>query len=359
MLDGIRVIEVANYMSGPFAGAMLADLGAEVIKVEPPGGDPYRKFGRATTAVSPLWAAINRGKSSVVIDLKADPQPLLDLVVEADVFLSNWRPDVAERLGVGDEVLTDANPRLVRCWISGVGPTGPLANDPAFDTVAQGRAGTPDAIATGGDLRFMPGYPVDKTTAMFATQAILAALLARHRTGAGDRLDVALLDAIAYSNMADLLPNRVFLDHEPVEARYAGATAQVPLPASDGGIAVSTVTGKQVKSACAAVGHPEFAAEIFAEPTPDAVLRTLTRLFSPIMGEKPMAHWLEQFRIHDVPAGPCLTIDEHLVDEQVAHNRLYAIEDWPEVGRVRTVRHPAVSKTYGDLRAGPAPVVLS
>jgi len=188
-LEGITVVETASYLSGPWAGMMLADLGAEVIKVEPPGGDPYRRFGRPVTPVAPVWAACNRGKRSVVVDLKTDQgvAQLLDLVAETDVFLSNWRPDVAERLGIGDDVLAAANPRLIRCWISGNGPSGPRVGEPAFDTVIQARSGMTDAISSDGAPTVSYGYPIDKLTPMLATQAILAALFARERSGAGDR----------------------------------------------------------------------------------------------------------------------------------------------------------------------------
>ena len=356
-LEGVKVVETATFLSGPWAGMVLADLGATVVKVEPPGGEPYRRFGRPDTPVAAVWAAVNRGKRSVALDLKSEAgvARLLELLDDADVLLSNWRPGVAERLGVGDDVLADRNPRLVRCWISGNGPSGPRVGEPAFDTVIQARSGLTDAVSRDGEPTLSYGYPIDKLTPMLAAQAILAALYARERTGAGDRIDLAMLDAAAYFNFPDLLVNRMFVDHQPAEARHDHAVAFHPIPASDGAFVVAGVTGRQIKRSCEAIGHPELAADLLGQPTSAALLHRIVETFSPITREKPLAHWLEAFRAHDVPAAPCLTIDEHLVDEQVVHNETYTVEEWPGLGRVRTPRYPARSATWGLLTGGGPP----
>lgn len=358
-LEGITVVETAIYLSGPWAGMMLADLGADVVKVEPPGGDPYRRFGRPETAVAPLWAACNRGKRSVVLDLKtpAGVEEILELLDGADVLLSNWRPDVADRLGLGDAVLAERNPRLIRCWISGSGPTGPRVREPAFDTVIQARSGLTDASSRGDSPTVSYGYPNDKVTPAFAAQAILAALFARERTGVGDRLDVAMLDVAGYFNFPDLMVNRMFLDHQPDGARNDDAMSVRAIPASDGWFIVAGVSGRQIKRSCEAVGHPELAGELFAQATPADLNRRIFELFAPITREQPLAHWLAAFRDCDVPAAPCLTIDEHLDDEQVLHNQVYAIEEWPGVGRVRMPRYPVQSPTWGPLTGGGPPTV--
>jgi crotonobetainyl-CoA:carnitine CoA-transferase CaiB-like acyl-CoA transferase len=356
-LEGIKVVEMASYLSGPLAGMALADLGAEVVKVEPPTGDPYRGFGRPTTPFASVWAACNRGKRCLRVDLKSDDgrEQVVALLDEADVLVSNWRPDVAERLGIGDDVLAARNPRLVRCWISGNGPTGPRAAEPAFDTVIQARSGLTDSGSRVEGKTVAVGYPIDKLTPMLATQAILAALFVRERTGEGDRLDVAMLDAAAYAHFPDLMVNRMFLDHQPAEARHAHALSQAAIPASDGFFVVAGVSGRQIKRSCEAIGHPEYAADLFAQPDNAALLRRILELFGPVTSEKPLEHWLEAFRQHDVPAAPCLSIDEHLADEQVEHNRIYSVEDWPGIGRVRTPRYPAVSPKWGLLPGGGAP----
>src|SRR4051795_11071630 len=162
-------------MSGPYATMMLGDLGAEVIKVEPPKGDPFRRFGRPKTYASPQFVNCNRGKRSVVLDLKSaeDQAKMLALVDSADILLSNWRPAVAARLGLGDDVLAVRNPRLIRVYVSGYGPTGPLTEDPAVASIAQARSGVMSGPAATDQPVLLPGYPVDKQTAAMAAQAAL------------------------------------------------------------------------------------------------------------------------------------------------------------------------------------------
>lgn len=355
-LEGITVVEAANYVSGPYAGMQLADLGADVVKVEPPTGDPYRRFGGAR--LSAHWVSTNRGKRNVVADLKTPQgvQTLLDLVDGADVFLSNWRPDVADRLGVGDDVLVSRNPRLIRCWVSGWGPTGPSSDLPAFDVVMQGRGAMIDAASRDGVLEVLPGYPVDKATAMFAVQSILAALFARERGAGGERIDVAMLDATAYFDFPDLFTSRVFVDAEPPDAHSLTATAVRAVPASDGAIVIAAVTGSQIKGACRAVGHEEWIEEVFSSTS--GGMGRMFDLFASVTPGETVAHWLERFAAEDVPAAPCLGIDDHLADPQVRHNQLYTVADVPGVGRVRTVRYPAVGASWGKLPTGVPPVHL-
>jgi crotonobetainyl-CoA:carnitine CoA-transferase CaiB-like acyl-CoA transferase len=355
-LSGIKVVEAANYVSGPYAGMQLADLGAEVVKVEPPKGDPYRRFGGAK--LSAHWVSTNRGKTNVVADLKTAEgvQTLLDLCDGADVFLSNWRPDVADRLGVGDAVLAERNPGLIRCWVSGWGPSGPSSTQPAFDVVMQGRGAMIDAASRDGVLEVIAGYPIDKATAMFAVQSIVAALFARERGAGGERIDLAMLDATAYFDFPDLMTSRVFVDEEPEDAHSHTATAVRALPTSDGAIVLAAVTGSQIKGACAAVEHPEWVGEIFDRAA--GGMGHMFDLFASVTVDKPTAHWMERFEAHDVPAAPALSIDEHLADPQVRHNEIYSVEEVPGLGRVRSVRYPAVASSWGRLASGPAPVDL-
>jgi formyl-CoA transferase len=354
-LEGVVVIETAGYLSGPFAGMILADLGAEVIKVEPPDGDSFRRFGNER--FSPQFATCNRGKRSVVADLKTPEgvTTVLDLVDRADIFLANWRPDVADRLGLGDAALAARNPRLIRLWITGWGTDGPIATVPAFDAVVQARSALVDASSRDGVLEMVPGYPIDKSTAMFGVQAVLAALYQRERTGVGERVDLAMLDVTAYFQFPDLFTARVFTEDEPEDAHSWSATNMRTLPASDGAFVIAPVSGRQLKGACKAVGHPEWADEVFANA--GRAMSTILQLFPPVTVTETRATWLERFAAQDVPVGTCLTIDEHLADPQVLHNDIYAIEDWPGVGKVRTVRYPARGGSWGRLSSGPAPVV--
>lgn len=356
-LDGIVVIEVATFMSGPLAGAQLADLGATVVKVEPPAGDPFRRFGRPETYVAPHWASINRGKQSLVLDLKAAPDRdrFLELVAGADVFLANWRPGVEASLGLTDDVLTATNPRLVRVWITGFGPSGPAAGEPAFDTALQARSAVMDAFAPTDVPVVLPGYPMDKTTALLATQAVLAGLLARERTGESDRIDLAMLDVAASVNFPDLFAARVFLDHQPEDPRNRQTMAIRPLAASDGYVMIAPGTAKQIAAAFRAVGHERVADEVLAQrdqvSLTAALYERLGRLTTGFTAEE----LLRRFRGADVPCSPCVRMDEHFADEQVVHNELYTTVWWPDAGPARVVRYPAVFSRWPRLLAATPP----
>src|SRR3954469_11907401 len=260
-LDGVKVVETANYLSGPYATMQLADLGAEVIKVEAPKGDPFRRFGRPKTYASPQFVNCNRGKQSVVLDLKVteDLEAMLRLLDSADVMLSNWRPSVAARIGLGDDVLAARNPRLIRVYVSGYGPTGPLIDDPVFDTIVQARSAMAFGLSGTDEPTILPGYPVDKLTATMAAQAAIAALFARERTGQGDRVDVAMLDAASYMNFVDLFTGRTFAgDGETAEARNLHGSAIRPVQTADGWMVMAPVQAEHIRAACAAVGRPEW-----------------------------------------------------------------------------------------------------
>ena len=358
-LAGVKVIEAATYMTGPYATLQLADLGADVIKVEAPGnGDTFRNFGRPPTYVSPPFANMNRGKRSVVLDLK-DPAglaKLFSLLADADVFLCNWRGGVAEGLGLTEEAFEACNPRLIRILITGYGQDGPYSAEPAFDTAVQARSGLMDALSPDGVPRILPGYPVDKITALMATQAVLAALYERERTGRGERIDLSMLDAAASVNFPDLFTNRVFADHQPDDPHNRHLFAIRALPASDGYLVIAPATARQMKNALIAVGHPEWVDEVLSIKEQ---VTLVNRLFDRISEETPNAtvdEWIERFRAHDVACAPCASMDDVLEDAQVVYNDLFRVGDWgDDAGRARYVRYPAVFKSWGHLVADDPP----
>lgn len=358
-LDGVRVLEAGSYVSAPFAGQMLGDLGAEVVKVEsPPDGDPFRHFGRPPTPISPVFANCNRGKRSVAPDLRraSARTALLGLVASSDVWLCNWRPGVADRLGLGDDVLAEANPRLIRVYVTGYGPDGPLASSPVFDTIVQATSGVTHALARGDRPQMLPGFQVDKMTATMVTQACLAALYARERHGRGERVEISMLAAAAYQNFVELFANRTFLDGEAEDPRNQHATGLRPLPTADGWIVLAPVSGSAIRRACAVAGHPEWAAEIRSAPTPADLTSALFDRLETVLPAAPSDEWLARFAAEDVPAARCLTMDEHLAHPQVEAQQLYRAEDWPGIGPVRAVRYPAVFGSWGPLGAtGPPP----
>ena len=360
-LAGIKVVEAATYLSGPYAGMMLADLGADVTKIETERGDPFRRFGRPKTPFSAVFANLNRSKRSVVLDLKSDAgrARLLELVADSDVFLANWRAGVADSLGLSDDALVAANPRLVRCLVTGFGPDGPSAAEPAFDSVLQARSGLTEAINRPGDNpRLIPGYPIDKLAAIMAAQAILASLFERERTGHGDRIELSMLDVASYLNFSDLFTNRVFLDHQPDVALNLQTSSIRPVRARDGWLVCAPVTSSQITAAFEAVGHPEWTDEVLAQADQATLVTLMYDTIERATVELDADDLVSRFVAHDVPAARCLTMDEHLVDAQVEHAEIYRVESWRGIGPVRTVRYPAVFGNWGHLAApGVTPVL--
>jgi crotonobetainyl-CoA:carnitine CoA-transferase CaiB-like acyl-CoA transferase len=353
----VRVVEFASFVSGPFAAMMLADLGADVVKVESPKGDPMRRFGRTEAPVSALFVSLNRGKKGMTADLKTSPGLDLarQLLATADVLVCNWRGGTADRLGLGDEALAAANGRLVRLYISGWGTQGPMADAPTFDSVVQAHLGSIDAADADAAPTITGSYVVDKAAALMAVQAVLAALFARERTGIGERIDLSLLDAAAYINFPDVMANRTILDHSPDGAPNTQAAAARAVRSADGWLVVAPVTGVQIRATCAAIAQPELADDLLAMQDGTALVRRLLDEVERATVSGSTAHWLTVFAKADVPAGPCLSIDQHLEDPQVLANDLYQTSVWPVLGEVRHVRYPAVFSTWGQLVAALPP----
>jgi len=244
-LAGIRVVDLTTNMSGPLATMVLADQGADVVKVEPPDGDLIRTVGTGRGGMSAYFANLNRGKRSIAVDLgvPAGRDLVAGLAASADVFVQNFRTGVVDRLGLGAEALMAANPRLVYASISGFGSTGPLARAPAYDHVVQAMAGFAALQDDGEEPAMVRQGVVDKASAYTAAQAITAALLARATTGTGTRVDVSMLDvAVAFvwpdGMMNDTCdaPDQVL----PPVSRSFRLT-----PTADGHVSLVTLTGKQ------------------------------------------------------------------------------------------------------------------
>ena len=337
-LAGVTVVETASFLTGPFSAMMLADLGARVIKVEPPGGDPFRKFGYGRNGTSALWINANRGKESVVIDLKSTEglAQMKALLARVDILIENWRPRVAAALGLGQDILSQLNPQMIRLSVTGYGDTGPLAASPAFDGMVQGRTGIVAAEADVSSPHVTPFSVVDKVTSAFGAQAILAALYARERTGKGVHLKMPMLDITAYFNFPDMFQHRTFADDvaDPIRS-----VSQV-LETADGHIVISPLTGKQLSNTLTAIGREEWKAETRRIADPVEMSLEFYRRVASVVKTNTRAHWLAKFDEHDVPAAPVLTLDEHLADPQVVNNDIYRTIA-SGAGTVRTPRYPA------------------
>ncbi len=235
-LAGIKVVEMAAFVAAPFGAMMLADLGADVVKIEPPKGDPMRTMGRHPAGISPMWVSTNRGKRGMALDLKSPEgvETARQLLREADILICNWRPAVAERLGFSDGSLVAANLRLIRIYTAGFGPSGPLAATPAYDAIIQARLGLTEANGDESGPALEKSFIVDKVAGTMVCQAALAALAGRELHGVADRVDLAMLDAVAYVNFPDIMVNRLFLNHAPASARNVHPSVVQPTPTADG-----------------------------------------------------------------------------------------------------------------------------
>jgi CoA:oxalate CoA-transferase len=262
-LSGIRVLDLSRVLAGPYCTALLADLGAEIIKIEPPAGDDYRHIGPFRDGESALFTLNNRGKRSLVLDLK-DPEDLAlarEIAARVDVVVENFRPGVAARLGLGAEALRARTPRLVYCSISGFGQAGPFRDLPAYDLVVQAMSGLMAATGEEGGGPLKAGESVaDLVAGLFASWSILAALVRRNATGEGATLDVAMYDALfsmlttshALHLYAGALPARVGNRH-PLSTPFGCFATR------DGQVVIAVLSGRQFRRLAVLIGRPELA----------------------------------------------------------------------------------------------------
>jgi crotonobetainyl-CoA:carnitine CoA-transferase CaiB-like acyl-CoA transferase len=344
-LAGVTVVEAASYVSGPFTSLMLADLGATVHKVEPPSGDPYRRFGPQDEDCGLLFRAINRNKRSHFVDLKSGEglSFLHRLLAESDVLISNWRPAVAATFGLTAEFVAARWPQLVWVRVSGYGQDGPLADSPVFDPIIQARTGTVAAAAGGGEPHLLPMFLADKVTAMTAVQSALAALSRRAVMKRGSVVDISMLDAMAYFNGPDVSAG--YQERGACDERVARQlVASRTLATKDGTVVLSPVSGRQLKRTLEALGLGERSEALKAAP--DATRMTemfYEELDGKLEGET-TEHWVRVLTAADVPVSAVATMEEHLSDPQVVHNRLYQGYETDEgsEGRWLGIRHPAL-----------------
>ena len=346
-LAGIRVIDASAVVSGPFATMMLADQGADVIKIEPPGyGDvmragPLRRGGEVSFFIN-----CNRNKRSIVVDLgqEAGREIVQELVRGADVFVQNWRPGAAERLGLGWEELSAINPRLIHCSVSGYGPDGPYAQRRVYDPIIQGLTGHV-AIQQNPDVPIpdlVRNIVADKASAFTAAQAITAALYVRERDGHGQKIDVPMLDASLAFFWPDGMMKHTFVGDgvNPGPALY---DLYRLWETADGSLIWFATTDSEYFGLFRALGRPEWCEDerfcSMAARTANAeVLGTeLLREIAKHPTHPLLARMIEE----DVPAGAVLSIEEMLEDEQLRHNEAITETEHPVAGRIRMARPPA------------------
>ena len=305
----MRVLEVGQYVAGPMAAMMLADLGADVVKVEPPGkGDAFRTYGIRHDGYAAFWLNVNRGKRSVALDLK-DP-------ADAERCRELARPGrrdpahVASRCrsttsGLDDDTLASLNPSLVRVYVTGYGSTGPRVSEPVYDNLVQGLSGLAAFQSGNGVHDVLAPMVVDKTTSFLVAQATIAALYERQVSGVGRRVEVSLLDVAAYWNFPDMFQDRTFVDDDRRIQRLGSSIVAT----TDGHIIVSPVTGRQLKSTAEALGHPEWIDEFKTMTDHTVLMRDAIRKFESVTSTMTTAEALDRLREFDVPAAPVLDLD--------------------------------------------------
>ena len=343
-LDGVRVLELGNFISGPYAAMLLADMGAEVVKVEnPKGGDPFR--GWDLGGDQPIFWAYNRGKKSVTLNLQtAEGREIFyQLCRKADVVLENYRPGVTKKLGIDYESLRPLNERLIYCSITGMGSTGPYAHRPAYDTVGQGLGGMLSLLMDRENPRPIgPAYS-DCLGGAFGAIAVLGALCAQAHTGRGQYVSTSMVGAtLAFLNA----PATEYL-----------ATGEIPGPtsrprgsqtyafaASDGLLLAIHLSSpsKFWEGVCKALGHPELIDEPRFKTRTDRRrnYEELQRTLAPIMKEKPRSFWLERLEAEDVPHTPVYNMAELFQDPHIKHMGMEIEIVREKQPPIRTVRFP-------------------
>jgi CoA:oxalate CoA-transferase len=365
LLEGLRVLDLTNVLSGPFATLHLALLGAEVIKIEnPTDGDLARKLGCVPKYNQMLmgtsFLAQNANKKSLTLNLKS-PQGkdiFKKLVASADVLVENFRPDVMSRLGLSYEVLRTIRPSLVYCAISGFGQTGPDALKPAYDQIIQGLSGE---MAINGDERLHPlraGFPVcDTVGGLNAAFAIMAALYYRERTGEGQCIDVALLDSIM-PLMGWVVANLMVGGQQPVLMGNDNFTAAPSgtFKTKDGYINIAANKQEQWEAVAEALGVPELKDDPrFRErDTRKKNRKELTPLLEARLVQRETSFWVEALNAHDVPSGAILTLGAALNQAQIEHRKTFQTVTAGQIGDIRLFNLTAkFEKTPGVVNAPP------
>lgn len=365
ILEGLRVLDMTNVLAGPFAAELLALCGAEVIKIEnPTGGDLARKLGCVTKLNQELmgtsFLAQNANKKSITLNLKFEEakEIFLRLVDTADVLVENFRPGVMKRLGLGYDVLSKRNPRLVYCAISGFGQTGPDAHKPAYDQIIQGLSGV---MAINGDERLNPlrcGFPVGDTVGgLNAAFAIMAALFHRERSGEGQMIDVALLDSIM-PMMGWVAANLLIGGQQPQLMGNDNFTAAPSgtFRTADGFVNIAANQQQQWEDLVEVLGVPELKTDArFQERDTRKKNRALlTPLLEASLTTQPTAHWVDVLNEKGIPTGAIAGLEEALTSPQVVHRETIGTIDEPKLGALKLFSLTAkFEKTPGRLETPP------
>ena len=360
-LAGIRVIDLTTVVSGPVCTMLLADQGADVIKVEPPGGDIARRTA-GNGEFTAMFVSCNRGKRSLAIDLK---QPaalaiLHRLIAGADVLVQNFRPGTMERFGLDDASIRALNPRLIYLSISGVGETGPYVGKRVYDPVIQSLSGFADVQAnqSTGRPQLIRTIVADKTTAVHAAQAVCAALFARERSGQGQSIHLSMLDTMVAYLWPEAMTQYTVVGNE-ASAINPTARPDLIFQTLDGYITVGSVSDSEWQGLCGVIGKPEWIDDPRFKTPGKRAANAAERitLVGEILATGQSQDWLDRLDAADVPCAPVLRRGDVMHNPQVVNNRMIEEFDQPMLGRVRQPRPAARFDATPARIGGPAPAI--
>ena len=357
-LDGIKVIEISTIITASLSAMMLADQGAEVIKIEQTGfGDPLRYLGTQKGGVSAIFANVNRGKSSLELDLKKDTDlnSAKKLICEADVLINNFRPGVMEALGLSKAECKKINKNLIYVAITGFGKEGPFSNSPAYDHVVQAMSGATAIQSDGDKPQYIKTLLCDKITAYTATQSICSALYKREKTGEASSIDLSMLDSSMFFLWPDGMMNHTLLDND-VEILAPLTAAYNMYECKDGSISIAAMLDKHWHGIFKAVDKPELIDDqrfsSAAERSKNFIeLLELVSLFKNYTVEE----MFERLSDNDVPCSTNLSLEQAITNQQVEDNYLVKEKITETQGKLRMIRYPAIFDEEKFINDKPAP----
>ena len=357
-LDGIKIVEISTIITASLATMMLADQGAEVIKIEQSGiGDPMRYLGTQKGGISALFANCNRGKKSIDLDLKNTEclNIAKQLISEADVLINNFRPGIMDKLGLGEKECKEINKNLIYASINGFGNQGPFASSPAYDHVVQAMSGATDIQSDAVQPQYIKTLLCDKITAYTVTQSISSALLKRERTGIADRIDLSMIDSAVFFLWPDGMMNHTLLDDD-VQTLAPLTKSYNLYKCKDGFISIAALNDLQWFGIFRALGKPEYIEDEKFNSTAarsenlEEVMSLLSKFESLTTDEA-----LTKLRNEDVPCAATTTLDELVSHPQIEANGLIKEIASNNQGRTRALRYPAKFNNQELMNHNPAP----
>ncbi|MFK7978187.1 MAG: CaiB/BaiF CoA transferase family protein [Halioglobus sp.] len=366
-LTGLRVLDLTHMLSGPYGGMILADLGAESIKVEPLHGEGTRKLlaqdpNNSLAGMGAYYLTLNRNKKSVAIDLKAEAGMALfhQLVEKSDIVLSNFGAGVPERLSIDYNSLSAINPKIITCTVTGFGEDGPGANRPAFDQVAQAAGGGMSITGHDSENPVRAGIPIgDLGGGMFAVMGLLAALYERERSGVGQHVDIAMVDC--QISMLNYMATMHFLSGEdpyPIGNSHFVHVPYDTFRCSDGFIVIAVITDNFWQNLKEVVSCPEFDNPKYdTQPGRFADKALINERLNAILGEKPCAHWLAQLDAKRIPCSPVNSLSQALSDPQVQHRNMVIDLAHPDGAATKGPGNPIKLSRTSEESFAPAPLL--